>query len=223
MKENSNQTMKFICEFIDKGPVTSVYKSRTVLLSQLFKDRIVEKNKESVLYANEIDMWSSIFDIWTRCFPNSACFNHDCRICGLHKVPVPMVQVNHKILWEGGYSKLEESISTFDSKIRCTKCKLTMINRSLLFNRCICIELNVQKLKSGPLTCKLRDMPAIIQLNNFNYRLRGIIECEAGHFKSYCRRGQNYWSLYDDKATTATKVLSSKDVKPDAVIFTRIL
>ncbi|KAH0548162.1 hypothetical protein KQX54_000478, partial [Cotesia glomerata] len=53
--------------------------------------------------------------------------------------------------------------------------------------------------------------------------LRGIIECEAGHFKSYCRRGQNYWNLYDDKATTVKKILSSKDVKPDAVIFTRIL
>lgn len=117
-----------------------------------------------------MNMWSSISDMWMRCFPRSACFNHVCKLCGEYNVPVSMVTVNHKILWEGGFNQLQKSISTIDSNIRCSKCKLCMINRTLLFNRCICIELNIQSPRRGQLPCKLKDMPAIIQLNNLNYR-----------------------------------------------------
>ncbi|GFQ82642.1 hypothetical protein TNCT_337051 [Trichonephila clavata] len=118
---------------------------------------------------------------------------------------------------EGGFSQLQNSIGTIDSNIRCPKCKLCMINRTLLFNRCICIELNIQNSRRGQLSCKLMNMPAIIQLNNLNYRLRGIVECVKAHFKAFCRRDQDNWALYDDKAKKA-----SRKIVPDAAIYTRI-
>lgn len=43
MKENLNPTLKLICDYIEKGPITSIYLKRTVILSQLFKDRLVKK------------------------------------------------------------------------------------------------------------------------------------------------------------------------------------
>ncbi|GFQ67701.1 hypothetical protein TNCT_150411 [Trichonephila clavata] len=217
MQENANPMMKFICNYIDKGPVELIYKERLILLYKLFEDKVVDRRQESGLYANELDMWSSISGMWTKCFPRSACFNHVCKICGEFKVPVSMVSVNHQILWEGGFSQLQNSIGTIDSNIRCPKCKLCMINRTLLFNRCICIELNIQNSRRGQLSCKLMNMPAIIQLNNLNYRLRGIVECVKAHFKAFCRRDQDNWALYDDKAKKA-----SRKIVPDAVIYTRI-
>lgn len=54
------------------------------------------------------------------------------------------------------------------------------------------------------------------------FRLRGIIECKSGHFKAFCRRGQDNWALYDDNVPKATRFLASKEIVPDAAIFTRI-
>lgn len=169
MDMNANPTMKFISQFCKVGATDAMYQKRTILLATLFKERIEDKSVISPLYAKQLNMWSSVTEIWQKCLPSSACISCTCKFCGVYRNNIPMIQVNHKMIWENGFSQLQQSIQSFDSKIRCTKCKLCMIDRSLLFNKCICIELDIRMYQKNPLKCKLIAFPSVMQLNNKNY------------------------------------------------------
>ncbi|XP_044585591.1 uncharacterized protein LOC123265770 isoform X3 [Cotesia glomerata] len=222
MDTNANPTMKFISQFCNIGATDVIYQKKTTLLATLFKERIEDKSNISPLYVRQLNMWSSVNEIWQKCFPSSACISCTCKLCEVYRIPIPMVQVNYKMIWENGFGQLQQSIHSFDSKIRCTKCKLNMIDRSLLFNKCICIELDIRMYQKNPLKCKLITFPSVIQLNNKNYMLRGIIEIVNGHFVAYCRRYNDNWRLHDDTASNIQPVQPGKEIVPNAAIYTRI-
>ncbi|XP_008549322.2 uncharacterized protein LOC103572471 [Microplitis demolitor] len=222
MDKNANPTMKFICQFSKVGAIDAIYKKRTTLLATLFEEKIEDKSKTSPLYDRQLNMWFSITEIWQKSFPSSAGFRCTCKLCGGYRTNVPIFQVNYKVIWKNGFSQLKESIYLFDCTIRCTKCKLNMIDRSLLFNKCICIELDVRMYQSKPLQCKLITLPSVMQLNNKNYTLRGIIGINNRHFVAYCKSYNNNWKLHDDTASKIQPVSHWKEIVPNAAIYTRV-
>lgn len=115
-------------------------------------------------------MWSGIDNMWQGCFPSSASFSYTCETCGIYRIPVSMIQVNHKLLWDNGFNKLQESITLIDSQVQCIKCRREIASRSLLFNRCICIELEIRMYQKSPMKCQLEEIPTIIHLNNKPYQ-----------------------------------------------------
>ncbi|KAF7988874.1 hypothetical protein HCN44_007184 [Aphidius gifuensis] len=63
------------------------------------------------------------------------------------------------------------------------------------------IELGVREgIEQDPamISCRLKDIPSVLDVGNTKYRLAGVLHYAHEHFTAYCRRIKGQWNLYDD-------------------------
>ncbi|XP_074095654.1 uncharacterized protein LOC141525177 isoform X2 [Cotesia typhae] len=69
--------------------------------------------------------------------------------------------------------------------------------------------------------CKLNMFPEKLNFLKTKFRLAGVIEGDSEHFKSYVRRINGDWELYDDLKERVTKCFAFYVIAPEALVYIR--
>ena len=225
IQTSKDEVLQFVKCFVESGPSAMIYKKRIILLKHLFESNmLVNYDQCRKLTSYTIDLYECLSIIWKKCFNSepSGWYTYQCPKCDEYTISAIIVEVNHKIILENGFSALQEAFdkhNDWKKKLCINNCSNYCQTKLCTFNTQVFIELDVRpNIESSNGICgKLCDFPIYLDFDNHQYQLAGVIARLPGHYVSYCRRINNRWDLCNDLKSKITYVRPNILVEPHGV------
>lgn len=183
LENSTNLFCGFIVVYMDSGASAHVYAQRCMILNE-FKDpqRSTKKDismveSQSPKLIRSFDVFCCLFDMWTFLMENEASMYHikKCSCGNISVEEFPVLLTNHKIILEKGFRALGEAVLNQNAQLQqpCTQENWGhFASVNVTFNSHNSIEADVGQSDnlSKSLTCKIRDFPVHVELQNQKYR-----------------------------------------------------
>ncbi|XP_057323644.1 uncharacterized protein LOC130666547 [Microplitis mediator] len=226
LKDSSNETFKFIIDFINLKSCTEIYTKRALLLKSLYFSKISTKFLNNV-FTYTIDIRETIFNTWETCLTDQASLLnvYICKSCGCSSFFTPVLKVDTKLIIKNGFKVLNEAVKYYKhlKKVKCRQencsklCSVTVYPNYHLF-----INLEIINRYHKNMECKIRDIPKKLTFGEEvqEYRLAGIIAQNNNLPVSYCLRINGTWELYNGYSNMIVIVDSTTVIEPLGAIYT---
>lgn len=214
IEENVNNLdiFDFIKSLIISGAGALIERRRVTPLYNFYNNTLKTKTIGDITLSESINCWDSARNVWVHLFrfQPSAIITMCCNHCKENKskrytpkiYEYHTISPNHNIVLSEGFSNIQSAINFKKPTITCSCGE--MMEPELVINDQIYIELDIRRRDiSGNMaqrgeSCKIRDIPKMLYLENRSYRLASIVAYMPGHFVAYCWRYNNCWELYND-------------------------
>ncbi|CAH2100257.1 unnamed protein product [Euphydryas editha] len=230
IRVSSSNVMKFIQTFLTAKRMPLIYKERTKLLISVFESRIEPPvPPKNLLYPHVLDLYSSIADIWIKCFKNnpSGSKTYNCNACGSYSENMNTIIIKDQaVIYDNGYKFLTNYLKDCQMRCKalCPRCHEPCVAEKK-YNQHLFVELEIRKAVNSPLlqsTLEEFESNHEFFIDKISYRLKGVVSYQPKHFIAYCRRANGRWELYNDTNEKVVHVTSLKtELVPSAAIFIR--